>query len=382
MDMERFLEFLKVLGYDLGLLAAAMVVALLAHKALTMVLLRLSKRSKSPHDELTIQRCTAPTRWLVVAAAVWLVMDLAYMPEGLAAFLRHLISVSLIFLTAWLLLRILRVARDVFLARYDMAAADNLHARAIHTQMRVLERIVLAVVVIIAFGCMLMTFDGVRQLGVSLLASAGIVGIVLGLAAQKVIGTLFAGLQMAITQPIRLDDIVIVEGEWGVIEEITLTYIVMRLWDLRRLVVPMTYFMEKPFENWTRVSAELIGTVFLYVDAAAPIEPIRQELQSLLKASPLWDGKACALQVTNVTDRTVEVRALMSAANASAVWDLRCAVREGLLEFIRSRHAAALPRVRFEGTDAHRSAGSGDPPAGQGAAGGGVEGVVPVDGSM
>jgi small-conductance mechanosensitive channel len=256
--------------------------------------------------------------------------------------------VGFIVVMTWLLMRAVRLGRDLFLSHYLLTASDNLHARAVHTQIKVLERIVIAVLVVIAFGCILMTFDGVRQLGASLLASAGILGIILGLAAQKVIGTLFAGLQLAITQPIRLEDVVIVEGEWGVIEEITLTYVVVRIWDLRRLVVPMTYFMEKPFQNWTRTSSSLLGTVFLYVDCTVAVDPIRAELQRFLQGQNLWDKKAAGLQVTNVSDRTVELRALMSASNASAAWDLRCAVREHLLKFIQETQPHALPRLRVE----------------------------------
>jgi small-conductance mechanosensitive channel len=348
MDWQHFIEFLKWLGFNLGLIAGAMLAAFLAHALLVFILLRLAKRTKNAHDELIIRRCASPTRWIAMIAAVWLVLLMTSLPPGVTAFLQHLVSVALILLTAWLLIRILRAGREVLLARYNMAVADNLHARAVHTQMAVIERILIAVIIVIAFGCCLMTFDGVRQLGVSLLASAGIVGVILGLAAQKVIGTLFAGLQMAITQPIRIEDVVIVEGEWGIIEEITLTYVVVRIWDLRRLVVPTTYFMEKPFQNWTRISADILGTVFLYVDASAPVEPIREELQRLLKDSPLWDGKVCGLQVTNVTDRTMELRALMSAANASIAWDLRCHIRERLLDFVKSKFPGALPRVRIQ----------------------------------
>jgi small-conductance mechanosensitive channel len=348
MDWQQLLVFFKWLGLNLGLLAGALLLVLLAHFILVQILVRVAKRTTTHFDEVAIIRCAPPTRWISGVAALWLALDLTTFGPGLEAFLRHLVSVALIIMIAWLLVRFFRVARDIFLSRYKVSVADNLHARAVHTQIRVLERIFIAIIIVIAFGCILMTFDGVKQLGTSLLASAGIVGIILGLAAQKVIGTLFAGFQLAITQPIRIDDVVIVEGEWGVIEEITLTYIVVRIWDLRRLVVPVSYFMEKPFQNWTRVSADLLGTVFIPVDPATPVEPIREELHRLLKESPLWDGKAWGLQVTNVSDRTMELRALMSAANASAAWDLRCEIRERLLAFVKSQYPSALPRLRIE----------------------------------
>jgi small-conductance mechanosensitive channel len=201
-----------------------------------------------------------------------------------------------------------------------------------------------------------MTFDKVRQLGTTLLASAGIVGIIVGLAAQKSISTLFAGIQLAITQPIRIDDVVIVENEWGRIEEISLTYVVVRIWDLRRLIVPITYFLEKPFQNWTRISADLLGTVFLYVDYTVPVEAVRSELKSILENSKLWDGRVCVLQVTNASERTVELRALMSAADSSSAWELRCEVREKLIAFIRQNYPDALPKVRAELTESAEGA--------------------------
>jgi len=193
-----------------------------------------------------------------------------------------------------------------------------------------------------------MTFERVRHLGTTILASAGIIGIVVGMAAQRTIATFIAGLQIAITQPIRVDDVVIVENEWGRIEEITLTYVVVRIWDLRRLVVPITYFIENPFQNWTRVTADILGTVFIYVDYTVPIDSIRAELHRILKSSEFWDGKVCVLQVTNTSERTVELRALMSAADASTAWTLRCQVREKMVDFIQKNYPDALPKLRAE----------------------------------
>ena len=195
---------------------------------------------------------------------------------------------------------------------------------------------------------MLMTFESVRQLGTSILASAGIAGIVVGFAAQRSIATLLAGFQIAMTQPIRLDDVVIVENEWGRIEEITLTYVAVRIWDQRRLILPITYFIEQPFQNWTRTSADILGTVFLYVDYRAPLDAIRAELDRILQASPSWDGKVKGLQVTNAQEQTLEIRALASAADASLAWDLRCEVREKLVQFLQRHHPESLPRIRAE----------------------------------
>jgi small-conductance mechanosensitive channel len=193
-----------------------------------------------------------------------------------------------------------------------------------------------------------MGFDSFRTLGTGILASAGLASLMIGLAAQKIFGNFLAGIQIAFTQPIRVDDVVIVENEWGKIEEITLTYVIVRIWDLRRLVLPISYFIEKPFQNWTRVSADLLGTVLIYTDYTIPVNEVREELNRILKSSDKWDGKVSGLQVTNTTERTMELRALMSAADASIAWDLRCEVRGKLIEFIQKKYPDALPKARAE----------------------------------
>jgi hypothetical protein len=208
-----------------------------------------------------------------------------------------------------------------------------------------LRRSIVTLIIIVALGIMLMTFPGIRQIGAGLFASAGLAGLLVGLAARTTITNLLAGIQIALTEPIRLEDVVIVEGEWGTIEEIGSTYVVVRIWDMRRLVVPLSYFIEKPFQNWTRVTADLLGTVFVYADYTASVEEVRQELHRVLQATDLWDGKVWGLQVTNATEHTVEMRALMSASDSSKAWDLRCYVREKLIGFLQS-HPQNLPRTR------------------------------------
>jgi small-conductance mechanosensitive channel len=193
---------------------------------------------------------------------------------------------------------------------------------------------------------MLMVFDSARQFGASILASAGIAGIIVGFAAQRSIATLLAGSQIAMTQPIRVDDVVIVENEWGRIEEITLTYVVVRIWDLRRLVLPITYFIERPFQNWTRSSADILGTVFLHADYSVPLDALRTELTRILSTSRFWDGKVNVLQVTDAREHTLEIRALASAADASLAWDLRCEVREKLIQFLQRNYPDSQPRLR------------------------------------
>jgi small-conductance mechanosensitive channel len=210
----------------------------------------------------------------------------------------------------------------------------------------VLKKIAITIIALFAIASMLMVFQSVRQLGTAMIASAGVAGIVIGFAAQKSLGTLLAGFQIAMTQPIRIDDVVIVEGEWGRIEEITLTYVVVSIWDLRRLVVPITYFIEKPFQNWTRTSADILGTVTLQVDYVVPVDAVRQEFTRILQGSPNWDQKVNVLQVTDAKERTIELRALASSSDASKSWDLRCEVREKLIAFIQKNYPESLPRVR------------------------------------
>lgn len=215
----------------------------------------------------------------------------------------------LIFGMTWLVLRILKVVKEIVINNYDVHQTDNLRARKIYTQFNILERIAIFLVVIVAMGLALMTFEEIREIGISVFASAGVAGIIIGFSAQKLIGTILAGIQIAIAQPIKLDDVVIVEGEWGRIEEITLTYVVVKIWDKRRLIVPTPYFIEKPFQNWTKSSSELLATVFLFTDYRLPVDAVRQELTRILADTPLWDGEVNVVQVTDSKADYMEVRA-------------------------------------------------------------------------
>lgn len=223
---------------------------------------------------------------------------------------------------------------------------DNLEARAVETQVQVLRRVVVVLVSIVAIGAGLMTFPTIRQIGTSLLASAGLAGLIVGMAMRPTLANLLAGVQIALTQPIRLQDAVVVEGEWGWIEEITTTYVVVKIWDLRRLVLPLTYFVEKPFQNWTRTTARLLASVYLYVDYSVSVEELRAELRRILESTDLWMGQVCSLQVTDAREQTVELRALADARDSDAAWDLRCLIREKLLAYLQQRSPGALPRAR------------------------------------
>jgi small-conductance mechanosensitive channel len=329
-------------------LVFAVLLGLLGYTILFKVLLRLVDRPDSTIQQTLVRRWQQPAKLLLPLLTTLLILPSLQFPEKLAALLQHLGGLALIASVAWLLSASIYGLQELILQRYDVTASDNLKAREVSTQVNVLIKIAMVLIIIIAGATMLMTFDKVRQVGMSLLASAGIAGIIIGFAAQRTLATFIAGIQIAITQPIRLDDVVIVEGEWGRIEEITLTYVVVCIWDLRRLVLPITYFLEKPFQNWTRVSADLLGTVTLHCDYRVPVAAVRAELQNILAGNDLWDGKASGLVVVDATDKTVVLRALVSAKNSGDGWDLRCHVREKLVEFLQREYPDCLPRVRAE----------------------------------
>ena len=290
------------------------------------------------------------TRGLTKAALLILAMMLAVpvvpLPPETAALLARMMAVAVIGLIGWAAIVALHIAADLYLRRFRLDIDDNLLARKHNTQVRVLARTVDVLLIMLTLSAALMTFPAVRQYGVSLFASAGVAGIVAGLAARPVLSNLMAGVQLAMTQPIRLYDAVIVENEYGTIEEITSTYVVVKLWDLRRMIVPLTYFIEKPFQNWTRENSSLIGNVMMYLDYRAPVGIIRQKFRDIVKESKLWDGQTAALQITDFKEGTMELRLLMSARSSGAAFDLRCEVREKLIDFIQHEHPEALPHSR------------------------------------
>jgi small-conductance mechanosensitive channel len=250
----------------------------------------------------------------------------------------------------WLAIGGVYVFQNVLLSRFDTTAADNLRARRVHTQMQFFRRVLIALIALMDAGVLLWNLHD-QQLwtfGTGLLASAGVASLILAAAAKSTASNLIAGMQIALSEPIRIDDVVVIQGEWGRIEEITSTYVVVKIWDERRLVVPLSYFIEQPFENWTRRRADLLGTAFLYVDYSVPLEPLRAELQRIASESTLWDKRVCLLQVTNMTDRTMELRCLVSSGGSAQLFDLRCVVREKMIEFLRDNYPSALPTLRME----------------------------------
>ncbi len=312
-------------------------------------LLKRSQRNISKKEfKVNLGLLRSPLRSLIPGLCVIMILPLLRLPENIHVFISRFVNIWLIVSFGWLAIIIVHIIRDAILVRYDIDARDNLQARRVYTQIRVIGHIITVAILLVTVAFILMTFSKVRQVGVSLLASAGVLGIIIGFAAQKTLGNFIAGIQIAITQPIRLDDVVIVENEWGWIEEITLTYVVVRIWDLRRLVVPISHFIEKPFQNWTRTSADILGSVFIYADYTIPVKEVRDELTRILEGSSYWDKKVNVLQVTNATEKTVELRALMSASDSPTAWNLRCEVREKLLKFLQVRFPQCLPLIRLE----------------------------------
>jgi small-conductance mechanosensitive channel len=298
------------------------------------------------------RHCWWPSRVLVVA----LIGDLALRnlppPVGAQTQFQQLLTMLLIAAVAWMVAGITFALEDVALQRFRVDVRDNLRARRVHTQVMVVRRLTVVLVVLLAIAVMLTTFTDARVLGTSILASAGIAGVVVGIAARPIIGNLLAGVQILFSEPIKVDDVVVVEGEWGRVEVITFTYVSVRIWDDRRMILPISYFLERPFQNWTHSSAHLLTTVLLAVDYTVPVADVRDELQRILEVSPLWDGRTWNLQVTDAVRDHVELRALMSAPDAPTAWDLRCEVREKLIEYLQRRHPQSLPRRRVALTGA------------------------------
>jgi small-conductance mechanosensitive channel len=326
----------------------ALLVAIVVHRLVRALLWRMS--DGHPMAREMLRQARAPMGWLVPLLV--LVVALRTRPEAAALHVagaaEQVLVIALVAMATWLGVRCIHAAEFFFTHRFPVNTSNNLQARRVLTQARVLGRTASVLLILIGLAACLMMIPGVRQIGTSLLASAGLAGLAVGLAAKPVLSNLIAGLQIAITQPIRLDDVVIIEGEWGRIEEITGTYVVVRIWDERRLVVPLNWFIENPFQNWTRTSAQLIGTVYLWLDYRVPLEPLREEVKRLCKAAPQWDGRVCVLQVTDTNEHAVQLRVLASSADSSSNWDLRCFVREGMLAFVQRHYPDSLPRMRAE----------------------------------
>ena len=342
------LDWLPPPVWSAAVLLLAVGLALLLHRVSLRAFSRFLASDK-PRTFLRIfvTSTEGPSRLAFVIFALAAALPSTSFSELTTSRINHILLVAFTVLAGWSAVRAFEIAATLYLQRFRTDLDDNLLARKHITQIRILKRAVDTLLVIITLGAALMSFDSVRQYGVSLFASAGAASLVVGLAARPLLTNLIAGVQIAITQPIRIEDAVIVEGEWGWIAEITSTYVVIRLWDWRRMIVPLAYFLDKPFQNWTRESGSLIGSVMLYVDHTVPVEAVRRELTKIAEASPLWDKRVVNLQVSDVRETVIELRALVSARNAPQTWDLRCEVREKLVAFLQQHHPDALPQRRL-----------------------------------
>jgi small-conductance mechanosensitive channel len=346
--INQFVQWLDSIKYYAVFFAALIAAALIIDFILNRLLRRMGDKIKYlPCDSFT-KHCSRPLRWVLILTAFSIFIRFTAMKPKTAGIVSHFMTLAIITVGAWLIIKLTYVLDDFVTARFNVDTKNNLRARKVQTQLRVTKRIIIVIVSVVAVGAMLMTFENIRQVGTAILASAGIIGIIVGMAAQRTLGNFIAGLQIAFTQPIRIDDVVIVENEWGRIEEINLTYVVVKVWDQRRLIVPINYFIENSFQNWTRTTSEILGTVYIYTDYMVPVEAVRKQLQTILEESEHWDKNVCVLQVTNATEKSVELRALMSAEDASTAWTLRCQVREKLIAFIRDNYSQSLPRTRIE----------------------------------
>ncbi|WP_298874695.1 mechanosensitive ion channel domain-containing protein [uncultured Bradyrhizobium sp.] len=343
-DIDKMFGWIPSWFIGLGLVAGAMLIALSFYRLATWLLNR-TFGTRLPLLSVFIERTSGPAQLALCLAAVALVLPLAPLDDAFRTPLTRVFVVAFIALIGWISIRIVDMSAARYLQNFR-DVTENFVARKHVTQVRVFKRVTDIIIVIITVSTALMTFDSVRQYGVSLFASAGAAGIIVGLAARPLLSNLIAGLQIAITQPIRIEDAVIIENEWGWVEDIAATYVVIRLWDWRRMVVPLSYFIEKPFQNWTRDTASLIGVIALHVDYRADVPRIRRWLEGAVKDCKLWDGAVVNLQVIDADSRTIELRALVSARNAPQSWDLRCEVREKLIAFIRDEMPEALPRER------------------------------------
>jgi len=346
-DLERSLAWAPDWAISLVMLIIAVFVARAMHR----LFFRLVTQFVSGMDlfwRSLVSRTEGPTRLALVVVALAITATVAPLNTGETIIVRHGLLLCFIALLAWTAHTALHIWVTVYLRRFKLDAEDNLLARKHVTQTRILRRVAATIIFTIALATALMTFESVQQYGVSLLASAGAAGLVIGLALQPVLKNLIAGVQLAVTQPIRIDDALLVEGEWGNVEEITATYVVVRIWDWRRLILPLSYFIENPFQNWTRESSALIGTVMIYLDYTVPVDELREKVEEIAAASKLWDRKVVNVQVTDFRESVMEIRILVSASSSSRQFDIRCEMREKLIAFIQQNYPSALPRLRTD----------------------------------
>jgi small-conductance mechanosensitive channel len=346
--MESILNNWRTWAWPAGTIAGAICAGLVAHWILFRALKRVTERKPSILLASFIRRAARPSLLFLPFFALVAILPAAHLPQEAVVIVQRLAGLGLIAAIGWAAMLFTGIVVDMMSARFRADVKESEASRRIHTQLQMIHRMATILIFIVTLSVMLMTFPEIKHVGISLLASAGLAGLVIGTAMKGSLSSLIAGVQIAFTQPIRLDDAVVVEGEWGWVEEIATTYVIVRTWDRRRLVLPLSYFLEHPFQNWTRGSEDLLGSVFLYVDYTVPVEEVRKELRRIVGTTNLWKGQVCVLQVTDATANAIQLRALVDASDSNAGWDLRCYVREKLIEFLQKNYPDTLPKVRTE----------------------------------
>lgn len=336
------------LVFNLAWLAAFLWVFVRLTRVLEARLAEWAGQTHSRLDDFLVVLLVRSLRIIVPLLVVIFVLPMVGFPAGFKNALTRVTSILIILGVAQIFVEAVRLAEKSVLAQYNLKVTDNLRARRLYTQVHFLARAAYVVIGVFTIASVLMLFAEVRHLGTSILASAGLAGVIAGMAAQNTIGNLFAGFQLAVSQPMRIDDVLIVEGEWGTVEEITFTYVVLHIWDDRRLVIPLNYFIKTPFQNWTRTSASLLGSVILWADYSMPVAELRQAVKEIVESAPLWDKRFWNLQVSDATEHTMQLRVLCTAANSSKAWDLRCDVRERLIDYMQKHYPGSLPRTRLD----------------------------------
>jgi small-conductance mechanosensitive channel len=356
-------QFAWVPGWAITLVVVgvALVLAQLFYNLIVRMLARLM-RGRGEFTHSLIVRTRGPGRLAILIAAISWGVHAAPFDPRISALVQHGLLVAFICLWGWMLLTASDIASALYMRRYRVDVSDNLLARKHLTQVRILRRALGVVIIVLTVGIALMTIPGVRRIGVSLLAAGGAAGIIVGLALQPILSNIMAGVQIALTQPIRIEDAVFVNGEFGFIEEINSTYVVIRIWDLRRMVVPLKFFLDQPFQNWTRDDARLLGAINFYLDYRTSVDRFRAKFEEVVRASPLWDGELVKVQVNDIRERVIDVRGLLSAATAGNLSDLRAEVREKVIAWLQAEMPEALPRDRQENMTLAEPDGSGAGP--------------------
>lgn len=346
--LQFILQNWRSLAWSGAILAGAVVAALIVRAVVFWLLRKLANRKGSLVGQSLVRHSCRPAYWIFPFLAALIVLPGLELPHTLMTALEHIAGLGLIAACAWLAVLVIEIISDIVTGRYRIDVSDNLTARRIQTQFQMLHRIAMTLVVVVAVAIALMTFPTIKHIGMSVLASAGLASLIVGMAMKGTLANLIAGVQIAFAQPFRMEDAVVIEGEWGWIEEIGMMYVVVRIWDLRRLVIPLSYFLDHSFQNWTRNSADLLGSCYLYTDYTVPVEALRGELRRICESTPLWNKKVCVLQVSDSSENTLQLRALMDARNSGDAWDLRCLVREKMVDFLQKNYPGSLPRYRAD----------------------------------